>query len=416
MNEKQLKEVNNGNNLRIREEDVSADDEDSGEKIAEWLVAGLALGFVIVVSGFFIWNKYYQKDKEVSSLKSQIENLQKTDEKTGEKQISNENTAVPEEAAADAYPGWKTYANSEIGYALRYPADWNLKETDGISEVTEANVKNITIDTPDKKYFLHFGLKGKNDSFYISDRTGVGAGEIKKIGTLTVLDTDVKVEQLLYEGKIHEIFFGAVNSSKTADGEYIFGANFGSREDTYGGLGIDPNLSYIKTTEKILESVTLINKTSAGLDDCPLALTDEDKLNMKGWETFTNNKYGFSLMYPNDWKIENSNSNNLVMGDKGEAMTFQIKSDMAAFGLENYKLGPKKTVKIACKNTTVTTYIANPEIDPSFSGNERLVLTSFEKNGTAHTIFFSYKDIGASLSSDIVEQFDLILKSIKYVQ
>ncbi|HRZ95124.1 MAG TPA: hypothetical protein P5262_01005 [Candidatus Moranbacteria bacterium] len=416
MNEKQLKEVNNGNNLRIREEDVSADDEDSGEKIAEWLVAGLALGFVIVVSGFFIWNKYYQKDKEVSSLRSQIENLQKTDEKTGEKQISNENTAVPEEAAADAYPGWKTYANSEIGYALRYPADWNLKETDGISEVTEANVKNITIDTPDKKYFLHFGLKGKNDSFYISDRTGVGAGEIKKIGTLTVLDTDVKVEQLLYEGKIHEIFFGAVNSSKTADGEYIFGANFGSREDTYGGPGIDPNLSYIKTTEKILESVTLINKTSAGLDDCPLALTDEDKLNMKGWETFTNNKYGFSLMYPNDWKIKNSNSNNLVMGDKGEAMTFQIKSDMAAFGLENYKLGPKKTVKIACKNTTVTTYIANPEIDPSFSGNERLVLTSFEKNGTAHTIFFSYKDIGASLSSDIVEQFDLILKSIKYVQ
>jgi hypothetical protein len=104
------------------------------------------------------------------------------------------------------------------------------------------------------------------------------------------------------------------------------------------------------------------------------------------------------------------------LGDKDDAVAFQIKSGNFPFGLESYKLSSKKTLKIACKDAIVTSYIADPKIDPSFAGDERMIITSFEKDGTAHTIFFTYKDIGASISSDIIEALDLILKSISYVQ
>lgn len=417
MNEKQLKEINNPKKNVIQEENIPSEDPDSGKKITEWVMAGLAMGFILAVAGFFVWNKYIQKQKEISDLKFQVENLQNKDN-LSEENASGGNSSPGNSVnpASDEYPGWETYTNLEVGYTLRYPSGWTIKETSGKSEITGADVKYVTLDTPDKKYFLYFGLKGKNDSFYISDRTGVGAGDVEEKGAITVLNTNTSVKQLIYKGKIQEIFFGAVGSSTTADGKYIFGASFGSRGNTDGGSGINPDLEYIETAKKILESAALLDKTSASGSSCLPSFTAEEKLDMTNWKTFTNNKYSFNFMYPNDWKIKNSSSDNLILGDEDDAMTFQIKSNMAAFGLENYKLGPEKNVKIACKSTKITTYIADSDADPSFSGNERLVLTSFEKNGTAHTIFFSYKDIGASISSDIWEQFDLILESIKYEQ
>ena len=420
-----MEKIKNQENNKVVEDDNLSDDlstesADSGKKIAEWAIIGLALGFVIVAVGFFSWNKYYQNQKEISNLKSQIENLKQVGDNSASGNSSGQDSSAQGDALVDEYVGWKTYTNSEVGYMLRYPSDWTLKETSGKSEVTGSDIKYITIDTPDNKYFLYFGLRKKSDSFSMSDRTGVGAGEIQDSGSATVLDTEITIRKLVYKNKINELFFGAINSNPTADGNYVFAAGFGSHIDTYSGSGIDPNLTYIGTSGKILASVKLIERAaavSAGSGSaCAPIFTAEEKLNMKGWKTFANTKYGFSFTYPNDWPIKNSSQDNVSLGDKDDAVTFQIKSGNSPFGLESYKLGSKKLVKIACKDVTITSYIADPKIDPSFAGDERMIITSFEKGGTAHTIFFTYKDIGASISSDIIEAFNLILKSINYVQ
>ena len=54
----------------------------------------------------------------------------------------------------DEFASWKNYTNNDVGYKLKYPADWVLKDVNELSEITDKDVKYITVTTPDKKYFL----------------------------------------------------------------------------------------------------------------------------------------------------------------------------------------------------------------------------------------------------------------------
>lgn len=75
MNEKQLKKMDNREEPFFQEKEGIFQGEDSKIAIAEWTFFGLALGFVVVVVGFFFWNKYYGSQKNVSALQSQEENI-----------------------------------------------------------------------------------------------------------------------------------------------------------------------------------------------------------------------------------------------------------------------------------------------------------------------------------------------------
>ena len=261
MDEKQLEEIKNQEDIEIKAENNLSDEPlapktDSGKKIAEWAAIGLVIGFIVVIAGFFLWNKYYQKEKEAENLKAQVENLQKTNAVA-----ENNNHA----------------ANQNIG-----------------------------------------------------------------------------------------------------------------------------------TTVPVEDKITNIDSGS----NCPSALTADDKLNMKGWKTYNNAKYGYGFMYPDDWTTEEINNDNLQFHDGNRSMVMTIRSGDFPFGLESYKLTYKKDIQIACKTASVSYY---SDANPTY-GSTSLAITNFKKDNIGETVIFSYKDMGASISSDIIEEFNLILKSIQYVQ
>ncbi len=129
----------------------------------------------------------------------------KQDEKNKAAEESSQNAAE----TTDPYAGWKTYTNKNIGYTLKYPADWSVTETDKISEITEQQVKYITLKSP-KKSSLHFGIsKAGETSFNITDRTGIGAGDDIPIPekATTLLEDKITPEGHVWQGKLDEYFY-----------------------------------------------------------------------------------------------------------------------------------------------------------------------------------------------------------------
>jgi hypothetical protein len=383
-------------------------------KTIEMVIIGLALGFVLTVSGFYVWNRNLESKREIENLKNQVNSLASQNSAKQESVLNNENNN--QESSQDKV--WKTYTNNEIGYTLQYPSDWTISETNGKNEVTDMMTKYITVDTPDKKYFLYFGLKGKNDTFSISNRTGVGAGEEKNLGSITVLGKPTEIKGLYFEGKLREVFFGSIGQKNTADGKYVFGSTFSFHGDAYSGDGIDPNLAYIETAKKILGTAKIIEKTLPVADstfktDCPSILSDNDKATIEGWKTYNNKKYGYRFQYPDDWEIKSQQDDFVSIGD-GQDVTFQFRSDiMASIEYMGFKIDSKKNKKIACINAEET-YLSGDTSEDLDMKDEEMIFAQFEKKKVPHLVMFSYKNIGASLSSDLIEAFDIMLKTIEF--
>lgn len=368
-------------------------------------VLGILIGVVIAFLGFFFWKMYSEKQSEFQNLKEEVESLKRgegdvTNKGVVEEDANNENVSGGEE-----YAGWKTYYNYEVGYMLHYPIDWTINEIDEWNEITDQAVKYVSIDTPDKKFFLYFGLKFKEDDFGISNRTGVGAGDLKDNGNFVVLGTNASVKNLVYKGKIQEIFFGNLGSTNTKDGKYSFGSSLSPHGTSTG------NFPDLETAKKILESVRIIERKKIS---CVSTLDSKDKLNMKNWKTYSNSKYHYSFKYPKDWTVPDVDKNVVTLNGDGGDTTFQFRSGAAtAIDYIGYNVDSKKNVKVACQNGK-NTYLSGDPVSNPGSANDRMVFAQFEKNGSPHLVMFTYKYIGASVSSDMVEMYDLILKSIVF--
>jgi len=207
-----------------------------------WILL-IILGAVILIAAGFFGYRYYKA---------------KQDEK-------NKPAAAPTSAPqkADLYVGWQTYTNKEIGYTLKYPADWTLKETDGTSEITQQLVKYISIASPGKDS-LHFGLQRSTQQYFnITDRTGIGAGEdipiTEKAGTL--LGDTVTPKAHVWEGKVVEYFYSLSGSKCKC--EFVSWLGLATEIDWTTQGKTYPALD---TVNKIFASVTWITPT-ASTDD-----------------------------------------------------------------------------------------------------------------------------------------------------
>ena len=394
--------------------------EEHHEKRAIVVTVIVTLLAVAFIGGLvFAGKKYSDRKKELQSLKEQMENLQKSSgAPAGEITVSGETgetAGTPQaETATDEYTGWKTYANSEIGYTLKYPADWKVKEISQFSEILDATAEYITITSPENKYFLQWGLKKKTDAFVISDRTGIGAGDFQKDGKAMILGKEYDITRFVFKGKTKEVFYPNAGITQTADGKYDFVAvlSYGPGSN-YDSLDID-NVSEKAFAEKILKSVSLTRNSSSG-SGCAQNFTNEESLTKTGWKTSTNSKYGYSFEYPKEWTIGEKQNDYTSMGSGADQQSFEWRSGlMTETDYYGFKEDSHKNMNIGCQKAKITYLSGDPTADPPGDSQDRLILVQFEKSDKPHLILFSYQYFGASISSDVVEMFDLILKTIKF--
>lgn len=395
--------------FKLKSEDIEPPKKDRKKVII--ISAAVAVVLILGVLGYLGWKKYAEKQNNLKALQEQVETLKKeseslTNQAGGQDGGTTENAEIADNQAVDDYTGWNTYTNSEVGYELRYPSDWTVKETDTFNDLIGNDVKYITITTADKKYFLYWGLKYDGDDFAISDRTGVGAGDLIQEGTVMILGTNTAIKKLVYKNKVKEYFFPGTGSQKTTDGKYYFGATMspgsGSSYDSLDMLGI-PDLEKARL---ILASVKIIPRTAAVETGCASTLTSSDKLAIKNWKTFKNDKYDYSLKYPEDWTYDKV-SDKLINFEGDDDVVFSWRSEeMTALGFEGWETdGAVKNLKVSCQSAK-STYLKQ--------GVERMIFTQFKMDGKNHMTNFGYRYIGASISSDMVEMYDLVLKSVVF--
>ncbi len=139
-----------------------------------------------------------------------------------------------EELYMEASIDWKTHANADIGYSVKYPKDWNVEETFMTrSELLVSPVRYITVTSPGASHVLTLGVKRSTDEFLITDRTGVGAGDFVSDGNVTVADTSVPASRLVYQGKTKEWYAAKNGPGQSTVGSHVINASLSA------GPGVD---------------------------------------------------------------------------------------------------------------------------------------------------------------------------------
>jgi hypothetical protein len=167
------------------------------------------------------------------------------------------NSVTPQ---ADPYEGWLTYTNEDIGYTLRYPKDWTIKETNGTSQVFEGETAKYLVLTNPNGNWLHFGFGKNGATYHISERTGVGAGEDSPIDKLktTLLGSDIIPSAHIWEAKTKEYFYRMTAAEKVKCNCDI--AIFYEPPITIPYENINMSTEDLPTVNKILASVTWSQK------------------------------------------------------------------------------------------------------------------------------------------------------------
>jgi len=147
-------------------------------------------------------------------------------------------------------------------------------------------------------------------------------------------------------------------------------------------------------------------ETTKASPPCASSLTDADKIEIKLWKTYENSKYKYSFKYPENWIVSNNSDNLVELKDNEADLTFQFLKgvDLA----QNWNVETTTEVVVVCQKSIKK--LLSAADDPSEKG----LSTTFVHGEDEYHVFVSYKYIGASLSSDIVEAYDMILKTIEF--
>ena len=183
-----------------------------------------------------------------------------------------------------------------------------------------------------------------------------------------------------------------------------------------------PVLPSVNDTAKVSNNIENKNKTESVADvsntksSCDGTFSSSEKEFMKNWKTFSSGKYKYSFQYPNTWEPQGTDEDNVTFVDNSDKLTFYLKAaEMTALGLEGYKVESEKSIKIDCADSNQINMSGDPAaMEGGAPESSRIIFAKFTKNGTDFLPMMFYEYIGASVSGDIVEAWDLILKSVKF--
>lgn len=139
---------------------------------------------------------------------------------------------------------------------------------------------------------------------------------------------------------------------------------------------------------------------------CESTLTAADKGAMVGWKTYTNGTRGYTFKYPQTWWISRASEDYVTLRQNEAKIKFNFKSGAeAVLETTGYTLTLSSSMQIACEPATLKNYKKT---------DYKMMTATFTNAGMNYVIQESYKDLGASISGDIVDAWKLTLKSIEF--
>ncbi len=335
-----------------------------GEKKKEGLIKWLLIALVAVIlagGGFFYYIYIYKKGQPTTTTTS----------------------------STDETSTWKTYKNNTYGYSLKYPEGWQVDEKDAADIKFSKKSKDATLGTDQK---ILFEVKSKSEentklSDWVKD-------ELK--------NTPYTFNDSLLGGKVAVTI---TNSSDQTQQIFLLADN--TKYQLLQAEGTKEDFNKIAKTFKLIARETSKNSTET---------TSTDVLT----QTFTNENYGYSVKYPEEWvsKDMNATKDENVLDQVGfqptaasDTITFTIK--ITGRTVDNEVILYKAGLEPA-KLTS--------ETDASLGGYSGKKITSIKDSVETAAIFLKKGDntfiiIGETKNPSATYKlyFDQMVASIKFI-
>jgi len=85
------------------------------------------LASVVLAGGFYLWSQKKTNSTQTGEKKVVVDDSQKQNQQEQNQQQNKNNSSSTEEQIDTS--NWKTYRNEELGFEIKYPKDWKIKET-----------------------------------------------------------------------------------------------------------------------------------------------------------------------------------------------------------------------------------------------------------------------------------------------
>ena len=152
---------------------------------------------------------------------------------------------------------WETYTNPKYAYTIKHPADWTVKHDFGPNEILGYGYYESNVFEAPSGYALVFAVVPKNGDVVPVPRTGVGAGDfVDSSETVMVGNTEAGTKNLVFEGKVKEIFINDFEVDGYKGKAYI--SYFGDTD--YKDLDMT-GAEEVKIAEAILESFQFVQSS-----------------------------------------------------------------------------------------------------------------------------------------------------------
>jgi putative hemolysin len=187
--------------------------------------------------------------------------------------------------APEHYP---RYINEQYGFSLDPSPDYAIEGWDNYTLFKRSG------------YVLFVGYKWADEEVG-PFRTGVPAGDWVDGGTAELLGQEIPRSLLVYEGKVKAVFYGSMievgnlNLSmwlETDQGESV----------AYEDIDIPAEIQ--GEADQIVGSFALTSGEVPEVKAQPIEASGAPVDPYEGWETYTNDVYGFTFRYPASWTLE----------------------------------------------------------------------------------------------------------------
>lgn len=259
----------------------------------------------------------------------------------------NANVTVNTNSSNDATKDWKTYESTRLGFSLRYPASWSPHEqTASVLFLKSATLPNVGA-TEGYAYGTQFSVSKRAIA---AVKAGVTTKEqfLKEVVGTRDPDGNPITQEKVNRGGLDMI--RVVMNAAGADGKVLTYYYFsGDSVYTLSHYPYDATSEDSKTFETVVTTFAPTNPTA-------------------DWKTYESKVFGYSIKYPNTWKIDSTRSSaSEVVFDTGVATEtrYAIKATKTAQNLEQWR---DSLTFETVKQSSSTTIAGEPAIKVEFMG------------------------------------------------
>jgi hypothetical protein len=149
--------------------------------------------------------------------------------------------------------------------------------------------------------------------------------------------------------------------------------------------------------------------------NCVTDFSSEELLMMEDWAKFENDIFGYSFRYPHDWELTDEVSN---VGVKDEGLSPLLVNFYSGEATSREILYPtivenESDIEIGCVTAHKKDLKGDASVDPAYE-SYRFVVITYENSGTPYRVEIVYEYQGASITGDIVDMYNIILKTFRF--